>query len=213
MAEQSGIVHIIFDKYQSMIAYYSHVNPYTVAMGGDWSLIRVLYPKGLHDGYYVFAVMSRSLNVEVEDTPRALVEEKALSKSEIELIKHLMSAEHQPDGPERIVYEIAPHVFVKSLAEVEEHFENNPEALKPIHVEIFRIDCFDNPPPAFKDCHVFLACNKITGRQIDMPLAVIRKSECDAKDDRKIQMIEYYDYLGDDIEDAEPPAPGSRFYN
>jgi hypothetical protein len=199
MSEKKEVLHQTFSSTQEVNNYYDN-HPMIRELGEDWGSIRVEYPEGHHDGFYVFTAISKKTHCEV-DIPRALLSIANCSRDERDFIEKFLFVILQPDGP---VFPIkgATHVEYDTYQEVKDHFKSNPECMNEEDTEILRFDSVEHPVhPDYAGCHVFLAINMITGMEMDVPRAIIKKNMCSEDEDDEIQQIPYFDELDEFYKD------------
>ena len=219
MAEKTVLKHVEFKKFKDLMNFY-WTNETIMSLAEDvWGLIRVQYPKGYYDEYYVFAAVDATpehIEIPIE---RTMILVKDCSVTQREHIDDMfvrdqpgepnMSAEDMVKVDELFEdideHEDSSYVFCESLEEVLDHFDSHITDLVEDEWDVYRLNWED---PEHPNSYVFVAINVSLEEpeEIDIIRAILPKEKCSPEDKAAIESIQSIEYSEEEIEKT-PSSP------
>lgn len=101
-----------------------------------------------------------------------------------------------------MAHEVTNLIF-DSYKQVKDHFSNNDNCVQAgKYMHIFRVNRIREVRPELDD-HIFMAVDMQTGREIDVPRAVLARNKCSDSDNEEIHAIDFFYFDDGDPEDEE----------
>jgi hypothetical protein len=233
MAKKNKVIqHLEFRKFKEVIRHFrGHTK--VKALGEDWGVVRVLYPKGTYDEYYIFIAIDTKKKCEI-NIERAMILVKDCTANERRHIDEMLVVEQpgvqatpKKEDPTPSEVEVPAvneaedtesdngYIVFNSLEEALGYFESQAGDVSDESWGIYRLD---EEEPEYPDSYILLIIDVEEGEELDLSRAVVPKNKCSEEDKALVESFPSIKY-GDpddgdgDGESVAPPEEGETEEN
>ena len=217
MAKKTLLNHVEFNNFKELANFYLENETLKSLPENGWGVVRVQYPKGYLDNYYVIAAVDATAeHVEIPGLDRSMILIENCSEHQRAHIDK-MAVREQPGEPTMtpeemdividLIDESSSYLECESLEDVLDHFDSQVQNFEPEEWAVHRLN-YEHPD--YPDSYIFLAINTSVDEyeNIGIRPAVLAESKCSPEDHAFIRSIPVEE-VSDENDDApvEPTVP------